>query len=165
MKSRRPPVLNEIKRAGIISTDKILVIGCGILPSTLIILAEETHAYLTGIDNNNKIANLAKTYINKKGLCNKINIEIGDGLNYPVDEFDVIFIAINVWPIDQILQHLAHDMKTGSRLVYREFENDMSLILSKEKMSTFFTPDSSFDYPMSIFSKYPMTKSFLFIKK
>ena len=163
--SRQPSVLHEIKLAGIFSKEKILVIGCGIFPSTLIILAEKAHAHVTGIDNNNKIIKIAQTYINKKGLCEKINIEVGDGVNYPVDEFDVIFIAINVWPIDQILQHLANNMKTGSRLIYREFENDLSLISCEEKMSTHFTLDSSIDYPMSSFSKYPMNKSFLFIKK
>jgi ubiquinone/menaquinone biosynthesis C-methylase UbiE len=164
MMSRRPPVTNEIKRAGISSTDKILVIGCGILPSTIIILAEETQAYLTGIDINSKITNLAKSYINKKRFSNRIDILVGDGVNYPVNEFDVIFIAINVWPINQILQHLAQNMKSGSKFIYREFESDSSLVSSEEKIFTSFTLDSSFNYPMTMFSKYPMTKSFLFIK-
>ena len=165
MKCRKPAVQNEIKRTKISSEDKILVIGCGIFPSTPIVITEESNAQVTGIDNNIKAVNLARSYLTKKGLDKKILIEYGDGINYPVQDFDVIVIVINVWPIDRILQHLAKVMKTGAKLICRGLKNDISDIFYKEKMSNVFTIDLSSEDPMFSFSEYPTTQSFLLIKK
>jgi ubiquinone/menaquinone biosynthesis C-methylase UbiE len=165
MKCRKPAVLHEIKRANLSPGDKTLVIGCGIFPSTSIVITEESNVHVTGIDNNIKVIHIARSYMEKKKLTNKVCIEYGDGLNYPVRDFDVIFIAINVWPIDQILIHLAQNMKTGSRLMCRSLKNDISDIFCKKQIPDVFILNSSSEYPMVTFSKYPMIQSFLFIKK
>lgn len=165
MKCRKPAVLNEVKKARISKSDKILVIGCGIFPSTPIIIAEELNANVTGIDNNKIAVKLAQSYAIKKELTEKIQIEYGDGTTYPVEDYDVIFIVINVWPIGKILHYLIKNMKSGSKLVCRGLKDDILEIINKEKMSNKFTLDSSSEDPMLSFSKYPTTQSFLLIKK
>jgi D-arabinose 1-dehydrogenase-like Zn-dependent alcohol dehydrogenase len=165
MKCRKPAVLNEIKKAKISSTDKVLLIGCGIFPSTSLVITEETNVKLTCIDNNIKAVKLAQLYIAKKNIDDKIDIKFGDGINYQVQDFDIIFITINVWPINQILNHLTKSMKTGSKLICRGIKNDILKIFYKEKMQNIFTLVSSSEDPMFSFSKYPTTQSFLLNKK
>ena len=165
MNCRKPAVLNEVKKARISKSDKILVIGCGIFPSTPIIIAEELNANVTGIDNNKIAVKLAQSYIIKKGLTKKIHIEYGDGTTYTVEDYDTIFIVINVWPIGKIFNNLIKNMESGSKLICRGLKDDILEIIHKEKISSKFTIDSSSDDPMLSFSKYPTTQSFLLIKK
>jgi len=165
MKCRKPAVQNEIKKAKISSTDNVLLIGCGIFPSTSLVIAEDTNAKLTCIDNNIKAVKLAQSYIAKKNIDNKIHIKFGDGINYQVQDFDIIFVTINVWPINYILNHLTKSMKTGAKLICRGLKNDILKILYNEKMHNTFTFVSSSEDPMFSFSTYPTTQSFLLIKK
>jgi protein-L-isoaspartate O-methyltransferase len=165
MKSRKPAVINEIEKIKISPDENILVIGSGIFPSTPIIISEISNNHVIGIDNNVKAVNLSKSYIEKKGLNKKIEIKYSDGTCYPVKEYDLVFVVINVWPINNVLEYLARNMKSGSRLICRGIKNDISSIYYEEKLSQAFTLVSSSEFPMTTFSKYPMTQSFLFIKK
>jgi len=107
MKWRTPVFLNEINSVDISRKDKVLHIGCGILPTASILIAQQKNAYVVGIDNNLNAVKFAKRFIAKKNLSNKIAIEYGEGVQYPVKDFDVFFIAANVWPLDDIFKHLA----------------------------------------------------------
>ena len=103
------------------------------LPSTPMIIAEKIIVKeIVTIDNSKIIVILGKSYINKKGLSGRIKIEHADGVNYPVENFDVIFMAANVWPVKPILKHLSIHMKDNARLICRDFNNDISYILKDE---------------------------------
>lgn len=58
-----------------------------------------------------------------------------DGVNYPVYTFDVIYIAINVWPIDGLLLHLAQTMKPTARILCKGSHNDIAVRLKKKRIS------------------------------
>ena len=134
MKWRTPVFLKEIKMASVTSKDKVLHIGCGLFPTASIIIAEETKANVTGIDNNKIALKFAKKIVEKKKLSNLIRIEFGDGTTYDVKSFDVIFIAINVWPIDHVLKHLSSQIKKDARIVCRGIKQDMENILRKKPL-------------------------------
>jgi len=134
MKWRTPVFLKEIKMAGVTSKDKVLHIGCGLFPTASIIMAEETKANVTGIDNNKIALKFAKKIVEKKKLSNLIRIEFGDGTTYDVKSFDVIFIAINVWPIDYVLKHLSSQIKKDARIVCRGVKQDMENIFRKKPL-------------------------------
>jgi protein-L-isoaspartate O-methyltransferase len=153
-------ISEEIKIAKVSSESKVLFIGCGLFPTTPIIISKETNAHVTAIEHSSKIVHIAKSYINKNGLSNKIKIEIGNGINYPVEQFDVIFIAINVWPIASVLKHLSSNMKTDSKLICRDIKNDIQKILKHEGLSDILPIKTSFTHPSG--SKH---KSLLIVKK
>jgi len=157
MKLRKPIFLNEIKMAKITSKDKVLFIGCGILPSETILIAEQTKAKIIGIDNSIKACKLARSYVQKKGLSDLIKIEYENGVNYPVKNFDVIFIAINVWPIDSVLENLSCNAKTNTRIMCKSIKNDIVKSLEKEELHDIFSIESKLENPK--------TQSFLLIKK
>lgn len=154
---RKPIFLKEIKMAKVSSKDKVLHIGCGLLPSASISIAEETNAKVVGIDNNNKALKFAQQFVDKSGLSDLIKIEYGDGVEYPVQDFDVIFIAINVWPIDTVLKHLLSQIKKDTRIICKGMKNDITDLLEKEGLHDMFSVNSV--------SEHPKTQSFLLTKK
>jgi SAM-dependent methyltransferase len=153
MSWRKPVFLNEIKMANITKKDKVLLIGCGIFPSETMLIAEQTGAYVIGIDNSLQAVKIARKYIKKKGLSKNVQIEYGDGKDYPISDFNVIFIAINVWPIDSVLKHILKNMKTDGRVMCKSIKNDIISVIEREK----------FDIVSKL--ENPQTQSFLLKKK
>lgn len=153
MKWRKTVFLNEIKMANITKNDKVLLIGCGIFPSESMLIAEQTGAKVVSIDNSVNIVKIASKYVKKKGLSNLVKIEYGDGIKYLVSDFDVIFVAINAWPIDSVLKNISKNMKSDAKIVCKSSKNDITKVIETEK----------FD----IISKLenPQTQSFLLAKK
>lgn len=157
MKWRKTIFLNEIKMANVTKNDRVLLIGCGVFPSELILITEKTKAKVVGIDNSIKAVKIARKYVKEKGLSNLIRIECGDGLNYPVNDFDVVFVAINVWPIDSVLKYLSKNMKKNTRVMCKSLKNDIIDVLENEDLSDSFYLKSKLENPK--------TQSFLLIKK
>jgi precorrin-6B methylase 2 len=136
---RKPVLLQEIRLLDISSEDSVLHLGCGALPSASLFIAQKRNVHVTGIDNNMIAVRLGQSYIKKKHLSTQIAIEYGDGTTYPVQDFDVIFIAINVWPIDHVLFHLTETMKPTARILCKGLHNDVSTLLKKKEFQTRYT--------------------------
>lgn len=153
MKMRKPIFLNEIKMANITKNDKVLLIGCGIFPSETIEIAEQTGADVVCIDNSINVVKSAKKFVKKKKIGNNIKIEHGNGVDYPISDFDVIFVAINVWPIDLVLKNILNNMKSDARVMCKSINNDIMTVIKNENFN--------------IVSKLenPKTQSFLLKKK
>lgn len=143
--------------ANVTKNDRVLLIGCGVFPSELILITEKTKAKVVGIDNSIKAVKIARKYVKEKGLSNLIQIEYGDGLNYPVNDFDVVFVAINVWPIDSVLKYLSKNMKKNTRVMCKSLKNDIIDVLENEDLSDSLYLKSKLENPK--------TQSFLLIKK
>jgi len=153
---RKPVYLKEIKMADVSEKDKVLHIGSGILPYAPMLIAEETNAKVISIENNKNTLNLAQRFVNKKGLSDRITIEYGDGAKYPVKDFDVIFIAINVWPIGEVLIHIYNQMKDNTRVMCKSFGSDIITALKQKNLKGKFLIKSKL--------KNPKSSSFLLVK-
>lgn len=140
---RKYIVIKEIEIGNISSNDNILMIGCGPYPYSAIALAQALKAKITIIDKNDKIVDLASSIINKYHLDPMIDIAQGDGLNFPVEIFDVIIIANTTWPIEEMLFHISKNAKPQSRIICREIKNEIEDILNN-KLSNIFEIKSSF---------------------
>lgn len=112
-------VKEEIKLANIFPNDKVLVIGCGSIPSTSVILAEETNTQITALDYDPKAVTKASRYVKKHNLQDKIKIQFGDGAKYPVRDFSVIFVLYGVKNKPQLLKYLSDEVNENTRLIYR----------------------------------------------
>ena len=157
MSWRKPIFLKEIKMAKIASNDKVLLIVTGILPSEAVLIDEEANAKVVTIDNNLRACKAAKSYIKKKGLEDKIKVDYADGKDYPVDCFNVIFIAINVSPIGEVLKNLSTNIKKGTRIMCKGRKNDIVNILENKNLNDVFSVESVMENPKS--------QSFLLIRK
>lgn len=156
-KWRKPVLIREIQLLNIIPSEKVLHLGCGAFPSATIFIAKEKKTKVVGIDNNYIAKKLAKSCIKKKNLLDLVTIEYGDGTNFAVQDFDVIYIAINVWPIDKVLFHLAQTMKPTARILCKGSYQDINSLLKKKEFQSLFSVSSTLDYPR--------IQSFLLTKK
>jgi ubiquinone/menaquinone biosynthesis C-methylase UbiE len=155
-KWREPMLSREIQMLNVIPSEKVLHLGCGAFPSASISIAKKKMIQVVGIDNNYIAIKLARSYIKKKHLSDVVTIEYGDGTNYPVQDFDIIYIAINVWPIDKVLFHLAQTMKPTARILCKGSYQDINSLLKKKEFQSLFLVASALEYPR--------IQSFLLIK-
>jgi len=110
----------EKKLFNISKDDNILHIGCGTYPITAITLAKNNGAKITGIDSDPKTVKLASDLINKKELQDKIKIEQGNGMDYPVENFDTIIVSGCASPKIEILEHVFGRAKPHTKIIVRE---------------------------------------------
>lgn len=156
MSWRKPVFIKEVKMAKVTSKDKVLLIGGGILPSESMIITQETNADVVTIDNNKSACKHAEAFIKKRGLSDKVKIVYADGVEFPVSNFDVVFIAISVWPIDTVFKNLSKNLRKGARILCKSYKEDIIGFLKNEGLLDSFKLESKIDNPS--------TKSYLFVK-
>ncbi len=110
----------ESKLFNLKNVKNILHIGCGAYPISALVLHEVNGGKIVGIDNNLKFVKLAKDVINKKKLSDRITINHGDGINYPLDDFDTIIISGCSVPKIKILYRILKTAKPNTKIIVRE---------------------------------------------
>ena len=144
----REPIINsEIQLVQIDSSNRVLHLGCGAFPSAAIAIAAKKKTRVVGIDNDSIAVKLARICIKKKGLSSLVTIEYGEGESFQVSDFDVIYIAINVWPIDRVLLHLAQTMKPTAQILCKGTHNDIVSLLKKKEFDSLLSIRQTLDYP------------------
>jgi precorrin-6B methylase 2 len=113
---------NEYQALNISKDDKVLHIGCGAYPLTEITLARTTDAKIVGIDRNKKAIILANNIIYKKDLQDKIKINHGNGMSYPVKEFNLIIISGCTIPILKVVEYIFKNVKNDCKIIVRELD-------------------------------------------
>ena len=98
----------------------ILHIGCGSYPVTAITLAKLNGSKVVGIDIDARAIKMATEIINRKNLQDKISLDIGDGRNYPLDNFDTIIISSCSVPKIDILNHIFNTANNNCKIIVRE---------------------------------------------
>ena len=114
-------VKKEIKMTKITSKDSVLIIGCGTLPSTSLLISIETKAKIVAIDKDKKAIEGAKTFLSNIQMKDKIILKYADGLDYPLDDFNVIFILYGVKNLEKIIGHLYLKANSNSKIIVRTF--------------------------------------------
>jgi ubiquinone/menaquinone biosynthesis C-methylase UbiE len=131
----------------IITSEKVLHLDCDTFPSATTFIPKEKKTNVVGIDHNYFAMKLAQSYIKKKNLSDLITIEYGNGSNYPVQDFDIVYIAINVYPIEKVLFHLAPTMKPTARILYKGSFQDINTLLKKKEFQSLFSVSYTLEYP------------------
>jgi ubiquinone/menaquinone biosynthesis C-methylase UbiE len=112
-------VRKEIEMAEITSNDSILVIGCGTLPSTSLLLYNETNAKIVAVDKDKNAINGAKKFLSNIQITDKIILKHANGLDYPLNDFNVIFILYGVKYIEKIIDYLDKKANKNSKIIVR----------------------------------------------
>jgi protein-L-isoaspartate O-methyltransferase len=122
-------IIKEIQSAKIGKDDYVLQIGCGAVPYTSEIIAKYTGAKVVAIDNDPKMVLKAKSYIQKKGISN-ISIEYGNGIDFPLEKFSVVYLSLGVSPLEPIFKRIIKEGK-GKRIVFRVPRNLVGILYNK----------------------------------
>lgn len=112
----------EYENCDISAHSNILHIGCGSYPLTEIILASCTTGQIVGIDKNNQSVLRGQQVIKKNNLDKRIILKHGDGLDFPVEEFDMVIVSSCSQPKVKILQHLFQKVNSHSTIIVREVD-------------------------------------------
>jgi len=125
-------VEKELDMSCVSEKDRVLVIGCGSLPSTSAQIALKTDADVVAIDNDKKAVKDAKKFLSRLNLENRLIIENVDGRFYPVEKFDVIFVLYGVKQKKEVLTYLSGKIKKNARIVFRTTPNQFVKIQSEQ---------------------------------
>jgi hypothetical protein len=106
------------------------VIGCGFWPYIVQMLAIDFRADVRAYDNNRFAVRNARRYLNRNDNTKKITIEFGDGTEIDYSGFDLVIIAINVWPIYEVLTRIGQTLQIGKYVMVRGMRNDIDLLLA-----------------------------------
>jgi len=146
---RTPVFSKEVDALHLTSGEKVLHLGCGSLPTASLLIAQEAPVNVVGIDNNKIAVRLAQHFIKRKNLTSSITIQYGDGTDFPIKDYDVIFVAINVWPLDKVLRHLATATKPSARILCKGSHEDVTTLLQEPEFASLFTIDEVLTHPNS----------------
>lgn len=150
--------LDEFEMVGIEKNHKVLHVGCGAVPNTLLILAKNMDASFVGIDRDEKAVEMARKMVKSYGLERKIKIEIGDALSYGFSEFDVIIISLGVEPRDKIFERIINETEDNAKIVARKPWDSMDRVYGRDE----FVP-RGFDV-VKTFNRQDFIKSMLMVK-
>jgi len=117
LKLHEPSVKKEIAMADVHPSDKVLHIGCGAIPYSLIIFSKETHAQITGIDNQSRSITSAEKYIKK---YKNIHVQKAAGETYDVSSFEIILISYGVGDIEAVLKNALEHLKNNGKIILRK---------------------------------------------
>ena len=150
-------VEKEIALAAISDSDRVLVIGCGSLPVTPLLLAKKTKAKIDAIDCDEKAVNDGLKFLTHKNLRDEITLEYADGSGFPAGNFDVIVVLYGVRNQENVFQNLLKTMKPSARIVYRTvLDNDGKMLI--DVSSFFMMKDSVRSYSLGVLDSLLLVK-------
>lgn len=143
--------------------DRVLFLGSGPLPLSLITLCHEHGVLGVGIEQNEKRANLSREVISRLGLSSSIRIIEGNHFSLPFKtSFDLYMIAAQAEPKKEIFEYLAKVLPEGSKVSYRIYEKGFRKILDG---SSLFEPPAVFEEYLRVQPEPPVNNTVVFLKR
>ena len=116
--------------AGLKPGNTVLFIGSGPLPLTLIVLCHQHGTRGIGIEQYPERAELSRRVLEKLGLLREIRIINGNHLTLPLEETpELIIVAAQAEPKNEIFDHLASVLPAGTKISYRTYEKGLRRML------------------------------------
>lgn len=115
----RPIVKKEVELAKVSPYQEVLCVGGGYFPCTAILFHQLSGAKVTVIDNDVDAVSSAKNLVEKLGLTNEVKVFHCDGIESSSGGFDVIHIAMQVSPKEEVFQRLRSSLSKEAKLLIR----------------------------------------------
>ena len=123
----------EQRGAGLKVDERIIFLGSGPLPLSLILLCSQYGLKGIGIERDNSNVELSRLVVEHLGLAKRITIMHGDHFALPLkEEFRLLMVAAMARPKNEIFQYLAQNLPAGSLVSFRLYEKGLRLILDRE---------------------------------
>jgi len=123
-------VEKEVKLSNISYDDSVLIIGCGSIPATSILVSKKSNAKkIVSIDYDLKAIKNAIKFTNSSNFNKNLKFEHANGQNYSVKTFDVIFILYGIKKQDKILEYISKNLKNTTRIIFRTTNDSLIHIL------------------------------------
>lgn len=116
----RPSVIKEIEMSNLTKSDKIIQVGSGAIPYTLVIINKKLDIPVTGIDVKKEAVNKARYFIRNFNLENKINIEQGNGTRYDFSGYNFILISYGAKDTEKLLENVLRTSSENAKILFRK---------------------------------------------
>jgi hypothetical protein len=123
MRPYREVVCREIKLSGLRAGERVLQIGAGSVPFTAIYLAHLAGVRVQAIDIDECAVARGRRCVRRLGLEHLVQVVRGNGVDYPPDDYQVVFVALQAEPKTEILEHFLTNGSPGLRVVVRQPRN------------------------------------------
>jgi hypothetical protein len=136
----RSMIAQELSMQSLSSKDTVLIIGCGSLPATALALAEQCDAKIDCVDIDIEAVQNAKEVVSSLKNMDNISIHHKNGLDHPMDTYDIIFILYGIKEQIKILEYISSSMNKNAKILFRS-STDLKLTKPKvyQKMISFFS--------------------------
>ena len=112
---------NEESLAHFSQGDKVVFIGGGALPLTLILLNKFFRVKCVSIEIIPEIAELSLKVIDKLGLNSEIEVICGDETELSRLNYDVVMVAALAEPKDRVFKNIKRYVKDETKIIYRTY--------------------------------------------
>jgi len=120
--------IRENKMFDINKSKSILHIGCGSYPLTAMTLSKLNGGKIVGIDKSYSAIKRADKVISDKNLKDQVSVKLGNGSNFPLDDFDTIIVSSCSIPKNMILEHLFENAPKDCKIIVREQHGPAHLV-------------------------------------
>ena len=117
--------------------DRVIQIGIGSLPQTVLYLAE-LGANVEALDNDPAAVANASRFLEKFSCDGRVSVSQADGLETDCADADAVWVSFVVYPKDKVLKRAFASLKEGGRLVYRNPTGLLSHVIPELRVE----PDS-----------------------
>ncbi len=155
-------VKKEVNNVNIKPKNSVLVIGCGSIPTTTLLIFKYSNSKrIVSIDRDSKAIKNSLNLIKKSDLYDNLQFEQADGINYPIEDFDFIFVLYGIKKQKKLLEYISKNMGKDSRILFRTTNAFFIKSLGgKDFLSTLFNIEKSI-----IADRFDETISFVLKKK
>jgi hypothetical protein len=120
----------EYRGAELKPGDRVVFLGSGPLPLSLICLCKQYGVKGIGIEQVPEYVKLSQKLIHTLELTEHIQIVQGNHFSLPLDEeCTLVMVAADAGPKDEIFTHLAKTLPKGTRLSYRIYEKGLRRLM------------------------------------
>ena len=125
----------ECKGANLKERDRVVFLGSGPLPMSLISLWKQYGIEGIGIEQIPEYAELSKSLVDTLGLTGYIRIIEGNHFSLPLhEECRLVMVGADALPKDEIFAYLARALPNGTRLSYRIYEKGLRRLLDVQSV-------------------------------
>lgn len=127
----------EYTGANLCPGDRVVFLGSGPLPLTLVCLCTRFKVFGIGIERFREYAQISRQLITALGLEAQINIIEGSHFSLPLSEpCQLIMVGADALPKDEIFAHLSNTLEAGTALSYRIYEKGLRRLLDVQSNFT-----------------------------
>ncbi len=117
----------ESKLAEVIAGEKILFIGSGPLPMSAILFSLVNRSPVRCFDISETACETSRQVLKSLGIDDRLEIINGSGEDQPLDEYDIIVVAVMAQPKSRIMENIAVNASSKTRVIVRDTDSAMQV--------------------------------------
>ncbi|HEC86538.1 MAG TPA: hypothetical protein ENI49_01515 [Thermoplasmatales archaeon] len=152
----RKMTVDEFSKVFLPEDARVLIIGCGSIPHTAVIVAKEKPWKIVGVDRDKDAVQKARFLVERYGLSDRVSVMEGNGLTFDLSGYDLVVLAHGVEPKDEILKRIAVEVDGETVVLFRTTWDFLDKVYGDEGVPEDFDVVAVFkrpDFIKSVFMK------------